>query len=71
VAHLAASLGKPVWLLLPHAAEWRWLRERSDSPWYPSMRLFRQSVPGDWSGVVERVREALQIARGDFSVPAR
>ncbi len=71
VAHLAASLGKPVWLLLPHAAEWRWLRERNDSPWYPGMRLFRQSVPGDWFGVVERVREAMQIARGDFSVPGR
>lgn len=71
VAHLAASLGKPVWLLLPHAAEWRWLEKREDSPWYPSMRLFRQAVPGDWAGVVERVREALQIARGDFSVPGR
>ncbi|HWR39343.1 MAG TPA: tetratricopeptide repeat-containing glycosyltransferase family protein [Patescibacteria group bacterium] len=52
VAHLAAALGKPVYVLLPYAPEWRWLLRRSDSPWYPSMRLFRQTVPGDWSGPV-------------------
>lgn len=67
VAHLAASLGKPVWLLLPNVAEWRWLKVREDSPWYPSMRLFRQSVPGDWAGVVNQLREALMGARGDFN----
>lgn len=58
-AHLAASLGKPVWLLLPYAADWRWLRTRQDSPWYPSVRLFRQTRPGDWDEVIERVRRAL------------
>lgn len=51
VAHLAGALGRPVWVALRHAAEWRWLTERSDSPWYPGMRLFRQSAPGDWPSV--------------------
>jgi len=59
VAHLAGALGKPVWLLLPYEAEWRWLVGRSDSPWYPTMRLFRQSQPGDWAEVIERVRREL------------
>jgi len=59
VAHLAGSLGVPTWLLLPHAPDHRWLLGRSDTPWYPSMRLFRQSSPGDWESVVERIRQAL------------
>lgn len=59
VVHLAGALGKPVWLLLPYVPEWRWLLEREDSPWYPTMRLFRQSSPGDWAGVVEQVAAAL------------
>lgn len=59
VAHLAGALGKPVWVLLPHAAEWRWLENRDTSPWYPTMRLFRQTRPGDWAGVLTRVATAL------------
>ena len=59
VAHLAGALGKPVWLLSRFDACWRWLRDRDDTPWYPTMRLFRQTAPGDWAGVVERVAEAL------------
>jgi hypothetical protein len=59
VAHLAGSLGKPVWNLLPHYAYWLYLRQRPDSPWYPSMRLFRQPRPGDWDSVFAQVRQAL------------
>ena len=55
VAHLAGALGLPVWTLLSFAADWRWLRERNDSPWYPTMRLFRQPKPGDWDSVFTRV----------------
>jgi tetratricopeptide (TPR) repeat protein len=54
-AHLAGALGVPVWVALPFAAEWRWLRDREDSVWYPTMRLFRQTQPGNWQGVVERM----------------
>ncbi len=60
VAHLAGALGKPVWILLPHAPDWRWLRERGDSPWYPTARLFRQTVAGQWGGVLEQVERELQ-----------
>lgn len=59
VAHLAGALGKPVWLLLTNPADWRWMLDRSDSPWYPSMRIFRQSENGKWEPVVKRVAEAL------------
>jgi ADP-heptose:LPS heptosyltransferase len=59
VAHLAGTLGKPVWVLLLHAADWRWMIERDDSPWYPAMRLFRQAVPGDWTIPIHRVIEEL------------
>lgn len=58
-AHLAGALGRPVWMLLMHAPDWRWLRGRDDSPWYPSARLFRQARPGDWDGVIARVGAAL------------
>jgi tetratricopeptide (TPR) repeat protein len=59
VAHLAGALGKPLWLLLPQVADWRWLTERTDAPWYPSARLFRQSEAGDWEGVFDAVKQAL------------
>jgi hypothetical protein len=62
VAHLAGGLGIPVWLLLPLAPDWRWLLEREDSPWYPSMRLFRQAAEGDWVGVINRVADELRTA---------
>lgn len=63
VAHLAGALATPVWVLLAHVADWRWLLNREDSPWYPTMRLFRQSQAGDWQGVMHRVIEALETAR--------
>ena len=59
VAHLAGALGRPVWLLLPNAPDWRWLIEREDSPWYPTARLFRQKKTGDWSHVAREVAAAL------------
>jgi tetratricopeptide (TPR) repeat protein len=58
-AHLAAALGLPVWLLAPFAADWRWMEKRADSPWYPTLRLFRQQKIGDWEAVMESVRSAL------------
>jgi tetratricopeptide (TPR) repeat protein/precorrin-6B methylase 2 len=60
VAHLAGALGKLVWVMLPSPADWRWLEGRDDSPWYPTMRLFRQSRRGEWDDVIERVKAALQ-----------
>ena len=61
LAHLGGALGIPVWTLLPYEADWRWMLDRSDSPWYPSMRLFRQTQPGDWDSVVSEVREAIRV----------
>jgi hypothetical protein len=58
-AHLAGALARPVWILLPHEADWRWLEQRRDSPWYPTATLFRQKRAGDWSDVGEEVREVL------------
>jgi tetratricopeptide (TPR) repeat protein len=60
VAHLAGALGKPVWTLLQYAPEWRWMLDREDSPWYPTMRLFRQTEPGDWNSVMRRVTDDLK-----------
>lgn len=59
VAHLAGAMGKPLWLLLPQIQDWRWMRGRGDSPWYPSARLFRQSQIGDWGGVISAVAHEL------------
>ena len=60
VAHLAGAMNKPVWLLLPFIPDWRWLLGREDSPWYPSMRLFRQSSPGDWGSAIGRAADELR-----------
>jgi hypothetical protein len=59
VAHLAGALGKPVWLLNRFDSCWRWRRDRDDSVWYPTMRLFRQTAPGNWTGVIQHVAAAL------------
>jgi tetratricopeptide (TPR) repeat protein len=59
IAHLAGALGKPVWVLLTHVPDWRWLLDRDDSPWYPTARMFRQGDTREWDGVVARLRDAL------------
>lgn len=59
VCHLAGDLGLPTWLLLPAVPDWRWLQGRTDTPWYPTVRLFRQTARGDWGGVVKNVKTAL------------
>ncbi|HEY1922165.1 MAG TPA: glycosyltransferase family 9 protein, partial [Tepidisphaeraceae bacterium] len=58
VAHLAAAMGKKVWLLLPFPPDWRWLLDRADSPWYPTVRLFRQTTPGEWESVIGELARA-------------
>jgi ADP-heptose:LPS heptosyltransferase len=63
VAHMAGAVGKPVWTLLPVVPDWRWLLDREDSPWYPTMRLFRQKTRGDWEKLMERVAAALDALR--------
>ncbi len=60
IVHLAGALGIPVWMAIDYSPDWRWLRERQDSPWYPSLRMFRQSEYGDWQGVFHRITNALQ-----------
>ncbi|HEY4041446.1 MAG TPA: glycosyltransferase family 9 protein [Rhodopila sp.] len=62
MGHLAGALGKPAWILIPKAADWRWMLDREDSPWYPSVRLFRQQTPGDWDRPLGRLRAALDEA---------
>ena len=60
VAHLAGALGKTVWILLPFAPDYRWMLDRSDSPWYPTATLFRQFAVGDWGGVINEIRNKLE-----------
>jgi len=60
IGHIAGALGVPAWVMLPAASDWRWLNVREDSPWYPTMRLFRQPKPGDWDTVFARVVAALE-----------
>ena len=60
VAHLAGALGKPVWLLLPFSTDWRWIWEKTDSPWYPTMRIFKQHVPFDWDSVIKKIYKSLK-----------
>jgi hypothetical protein len=54
-AHLAGAMGRPVWVLVPYAPDWRWTRDGETTPWYPTARLFRQTSPGDWDAVIARV----------------
>jgi hypothetical protein len=58
--HLAATLGRPTWAMLQHEADWRWMEGRADTPWYPTVRLFRQPSPGDWDGVARALADALR-----------
>jgi hypothetical protein len=64
VAHLAGAMGKPTWTLIPYACDFRWLRSREDSPWYPTMRLFRQGQDRNWNRVAERVAGELRSRFG-------
>lgn len=59
IAHLAGAMNRPVWLLLPYRCDWRWMLDRTDSPWYPSMRLVRQPRPGDWKSVITEIKEEI------------
>ena len=69
VAHLAGALGKPVWVLLPYVSDWRWMLHRDDNPWYPTMRLFRQSRGEQWPEVIARVaRELKRVAAGELAL---
>jgi hypothetical protein len=70
VAHLAGALGKPVWSLLQHAPDWRWLLERTDTPWYPAMRLFRQPKLGDWLSPVRQAANELNSLQRSRPAPA-
>jgi len=70
VTHLTGAMGRPVWILLCSNPDWRWLRDREDSPWYPTARLFRQDVIGQWRGVVERVSRTLAAWAASHQRPA-
>jgi len=66
IAHLAGALGRPVWVALKHVPDWRWMLDRADSPWYPTMRLYRQTVRDDWDGVFDRV--AADVAKASAAL---
>jgi len=68
-AHLAGALAVPVWTLVPYHADWRWMEDRSDSPWYPTLRLFRQPSPGDWHSVIACVTR--ELAKAQEFLPAK
>jgi hypothetical protein len=65
IAHLAAALGKPTWILLSSTPDWRWMSGRTSSPWYPNVTLWRQSSPGDWPPVLEQLSDALRRLPAD------
>jgi ADP-heptose:LPS heptosyltransferase len=64
MGHLAGALGKPAWILIPKASDWRWMLDREDSPWYPSVRLFRQKKPGAWDEPMAKLRAELRRVLG-------
>jgi ADP-heptose:LPS heptosyltransferase len=70
VVHLAGALGRPTWLLLSTVSEWRWLQGRDDTPWYPTVRLFRQERYRDWTGLMSRVTDALTTLRAGDGGPS-
>jgi hypothetical protein len=70
IAHLAGAMGCPTWIMIADTPDWRWLLNRDDSPWYPSVRLFRQATAGDYADVVERVRAELAARLGGFELRA-
>ena len=70
VAHVAGALGRPVWLLVKKVPDWRWLLDREDSPWSPTMRLFRQQQRSDWAGLIEQVADVLRATKAHAPIPA-
>ena len=71
IAHLAGALGKPTWVLLHHDADWRWLENTDRSPWYNTVKLYRQSTPDDWASVLRAVKRDLLILSGQVVVGVR
>ncbi|MGA2441160.1 MAG: glycosyltransferase family 9 protein, partial [Tepidisphaeraceae bacterium] len=71
IAHLTGALARPVWVLIPFTTDFRWLHKRADSPWYPTMRLFREPVAGDWATPMGEMVQALRetVARSDAARP--
>ena len=69
IAHLAGALGAPAWVALKQVPDWRWMMDRADSPWYPSIRLFRQSARNDWNGVFADIERELRVLVGNPPAP--